>query len=293
KIQETIEVNANRISAGYGFSLATAFVAGVLSFFSPCAFPLLPGYMAFNLDLLVKDESKDIELQKESGGEEISNKKRVRKRVWKSFLWGSSAALGVALFYMIIGLIAAFVGEAVGQWVEYITPVIGGLLIILGIISLTPLSFDMSFAINKINNLIENRRKKKGKITEDGTSEDLINGKKKRNISSETPQMFQLFLYGITYALASIGCNLPILLGLTLSAIEAGRFDKAIIIFVIYSLAMALLMIIITTLVGFSKDILINKLRSSTKFVKIFSGVLLILAGGFLIGYFLWNFFDK
>jgi len=52
---------------------------------------------------------------------------------------------------------------------------------------------------------------------------------------------------------------------------------------------MALLMIVITLLVGFSKDALINRLQASTKAVKIISGILLILAGGFLIGWFLWD----
>ena len=79
---------------------------------------------------------------------------------------------------------------------------------------------------------------------------------------------------------------------MSFSAIESGAFAKAILIFAIYSLAMGLPMIIITILVGLSKDALINKLQASTKFVKILSGALLILAGGFLIGYFFWNHFS-
>ncbi|MHA1366433.1 MAG: hypothetical protein ACTSP5_08510, partial [Candidatus Heimdallarchaeota archaeon] len=75
------------------------------------------------------------------------------------------------------------------------------------------------------------------------------------------------------------------------NAIDSGAFGKAILIFVVYSVAMAFLMIVITMLVGLSKDTILDKLRASTKAVKIISGILLILAGGFLVGYFLWNFF--
>ena len=305
KVEETIEGTAERITASYGFSLSIAFIAGVLSFFSPCAFPLLPGYMAYNLDLMVKDEirsqaKRKEKIEEESGEEneneeiEESSKYQLRKRVWKSFLWGSAAALGIAIFYMIIGLIAAFVGEVIGEWVEYVTPVVGGLLVILGIISLTPLQINMGFAVNgitKISKRVKRKRmERKAKRNKNYKySEEEIEQLNDHELSHEAPQLLQLFLYGITYALASIGCNGPIILGLTLKSIETGAFVRAIMIFLVYSLAMALLMIIITILVGFSKDVLINKLQASTKFVKILSGILLILAGGFLIGYFFWN----
>lgn len=282
---------ADRENVGYRFIMVAAFFSGILSFFSPCAFPLLPGYMAYNLDLLMRDERKEKESKEEEESRKQETKINIRKRIWKSFLWGSAAAFGVLLFYMIIGLISAFVGEVVSEWVEYITPAIGAILIILGIISFTPLQFDMGKAVDAISK-IGSRRRKKAEVTdtEDDNEGNNLKKKQKKN-RSELPQMFQLFIYGITYALASLGCNLPILLGLVFGSIEAGAFGKALLIFLIYSVAMAVLMIIITMLVGFSKDVLINKLRASTKFIKILSGILLILAGGFLIGWFLWNWY--
>lgn len=304
KIQETIEGTAERITGGYGFSLSIAFIAGIISFFSPCAFPLLPGYMAYNLELLTKEEErKEKEDKKKKKEREVDKleeetnetaKEKVRRRVWKSFLWGLSAALGVALFYMVIGIIAAFFGEVIGNWVEYVTPVVGGLLIILGIISLTPLQLNMGFATKWITNIsinakrrkLKRRAKRQNKTIEELEQIEEMNGSE---FSQEAPQLIQLFLYGVTYALASIGCNGPIILGLTLKSIETGAFVKALLVFLVYSLAMALLMVVITMLVGFSRDILIEKLKASTKIVKILSGILLILAGGFMLGYSLWN----
>ncbi|MHA1356184.1 MAG: hypothetical protein ACTSR1_13520, partial [Candidatus Heimdallarchaeota archaeon] len=245
-------------------------------------------------------------------------KMQFRNRLWKSFLWGGSAALGVVVFYMIIGSIAALVGEAIGPWVHYITPVMGVLLVILGIISLTPFTLDMGFAINAIdkilgrNTLLEEidaddtskkaqrkRKRNERKITrkekqeakwhiDDNDTSKKAERKRKRfekKMEREAgpfriPQTVQLFFYGVTYALASVA-----------NAIDSGAFGKAILIFVVYSVAMAFLMIVITMLVGLSKDTILDKLRASTKAVKIISGILLILAGGFLVGYFLWNFF--
>ncbi|MHA1126500.1 MAG: redoxin domain-containing protein [Candidatus Heimdallarchaeota archaeon] len=340
-IRNTLEGKAERISVGYTYYLVIALLAGILSFFTPCAFPLLPSYMAFNLDLLSKEEIKfkeKLEKKKEEEEEETEieteTKKQAkslfRNRLWKSFLWGGSAALGVVVFYMIIGTIAALVGEAIGPWVHYITPVIGVLLVILGIISLTPFTLDMGFAINAIdkilgrNNLLEDideddtskkaQRKRKlnerkivrkkrqdarWHVDENDTSKKAERKRQRYEKMKEReagprqiPQTVQLFFYGVTYALASVACNGPILLGMVLNAIDSGAFGKAILIFVVYSVAMAFLMIVITMLVGLSKDVLLDKLRASTTVVKIISGILLILAGGFLVGYFLWNFYQ-
>ncbi len=303
KISETIAGTADPISSGIEFSMLTAVFAGVLSFFSPCAFPLLPGYMAYNLDLLMRDEQHE---QEEKNGKKDKEEKKaaIKRRIWKSLSWGTAAALGIVLFYMIIGIIVASVSEGVGEGLdrlanatEYISLAIGILLVILGIISLTPVSLDMSKAINAINNLATRRKRRKEveklelQANDMAEGEDGITNEFQNKTSSETPQFVQLFFYGVTYALASIGCNLPILLAMSFSAIESGAFAKAILIFAIYSLAMGLPMIIITILVGLSKETLINRLQASTKFVKILSGALLILAGGFLIGYFFWNHF--
>jgi len=44
-------------------SIGFAFSAGVIAFFSPCAFPMLPGYISYYLGFL---ESKDVEATKKN-----------------------------------------------------------------------------------------------------------------------------------------------------------------------------------------------------------------------------------
>jgi len=301
-INQTIEGSAERIATiSLGVSIGTAFISGFLSFFSPCAFPLLPGYMAYNLDLMTKMDQKEEE-KVENDKKEKNNKNTFNERFWRSYLWGSAAGFGIFIFYMTIGIVISILVlvydkslenvDKIAEISEYLKLSVGILLIILGIISLTPISLNMNKAIKAIEQIPEKRKERKfkrliakGKI--DPTKQIPTESKAAESI----PQLLQLFIYGVTYALASIGCSLPILLGLMLTALQAGTFGKAIIIFVVYSLVMAILMIIITILVGFSKEVLINKLQASAKFVKIFTGILLILAGGFLMGQFLWNRF--
>src|SRR2546427_12407686 len=69
---------------------ALAALAGVASFFSPCSFPMLPGYMAFFLTLDSKAET------------------RMSKR--RAVLSGTPSSLGVILGYAILAGILVCIG---------------------------------------------------------------------------------------------------------------------------------------------------------------------------------------
>lgn len=56
-----------------------------------------------------------------------------------------------------------------------------------------------------------------------------------------------IFLYGMLYNGAAIGCTGPILLGLMVYALTSGSFASALTAFVIFALTMGVLMIVLTT----------------------------------------------
>ena len=66
-------------------------------------------------------------------------------------------------------------------------------------------------------------------------------------------------------------------------ALSQGGFADAFLAFIIYSLVMALLMIIVSLLIAFSKETLLQSLRQSTVAIQRVSGVLLLIVGIFLI----------
>ncbi|MEW5759143.1 MAG: cytochrome c biogenesis protein CcdA [Candidatus Thermoplasmatota archaeon] len=90
-----------------------AFLAGISSFFSPCAFPLLPGYITYYL-----------------GSEARTGYKR-------GFIFGSIAAFGILSVYLVFALIISLFGAAVSPYVSYLGIPVAIILIILGIIMLT------------------------------------------------------------------------------------------------------------------------------------------------------------
>jgi len=93
-------------------ALPVAFLAGLVSFFSPCVLPLLPGYLSYATGL---------------GATEISGH---RRRVLAGTL---GFVAGLALVFVASGALAGTVGAALVEWQRPITVVAGVLAIILGL----------------------------------------------------------------------------------------------------------------------------------------------------------------
>jgi len=98
-----------------------AILAAVGSFFSPCSFPLLPGYMAYYLGL-------------DAGSKQ---KPSTRAAAGRGFL----AALGMIVVYGIIAVIVFAIGYSAAVFVKSLGLYVGVILIILGALTLTPLQY--------------------------------------------------------------------------------------------------------------------------------------------------------
>ncbi|MBI2468295.1 MAG: hypothetical protein HYV62_10860 [Candidatus Rokubacteria bacterium] len=99
------------------------------------------------------------------------------------------------------------------------------------------------------------------------------------------PVAASVFLYGFGYALASTGCTLPLYVSITVLPLTSGYAGAALLTFLAFAVAMALLMALTTLLVGLAKQNLVRALQRSAVWVKRASGVVLILAGLYL-GYY-------
>ncbi|MCS7234232.1 MAG: cytochrome c biogenesis protein CcdA [Synergistetes bacterium] len=95
-------------------SFSLAFIAGLITFFTPCIFPLIPSYIAFIAGLSLND---------------IGNKKKIPLIAIEIF----SFLIGLSLIFIILGYSAGGLGKLVIKHKEFIRLVGGGLAIILGI----------------------------------------------------------------------------------------------------------------------------------------------------------------
>jgi len=205
----------------------SAMFAGILTFFSPCSFPMLPAYLAFYLGL----------------DEEASGK------AWKrGLINGLISTSAFLLIFSAFGIITSLFSSYINPYMRYMEPVVGAVLIVLGVLFILGRSF--SFHVN-----IRNPR---GGI----------------------------FSFSSLYALASIGCTLPVFISIVLFAISEGGFYGALVTFLFYALGMSAMMILINLLLAFAKQGAINAVRRNMGLIRVLSAALMVGIGVYLIYYY-------
>jgi len=176
-----------------------AIMAGVASFFSPCAFPLLPSYFSF---------------YHQADSDENGTSKGVRK----TLRLGLAASFGVITFALVLGLMIALLGAGLAQGLSISGPEpsqfvrifrggVGVVLLILGVGQLLGWNLKPVFA-------------------------DAFAYRTRPEREGKHKPAANLFLYGLGYNAAGMGCTAPILAGLMIFALsrvfsDDGRIDAA------------------------------------------------------------------
>ena len=241
-----------------GALLIWAGLLGVLTFFSPCSWPLLPGYMTYYLGL------RDSQNQK------------------KAFLGGIVAASGIVLLFLVIAILVGLFGSAISQYVIYLEPIVGVMLILMAVLIILDININFGLLTFPIKKGMAFSKRTLDKIRGKDETED--EAKMVKNI--EEGGYVGLFLYGIGYGAAAAGCMAPIVIALILLAASQGSFMASVGIFLVFSLAMALLMVVITVALGHYGNTAFKRFNIKPQTVKIVSSVLLIAVGIYLIGFY-------
>jgi cytochrome c-type biogenesis protein len=225
-------------------------VAGVASFFSPCAFPLLPSYFSFYQEAGNRHEGIPI-----GAGQ-----------AWR---YGLAAALGVITFALILGAIIAVLGTGVAQTLSISGPepnrfvrvfrgVVGAILLTLGISQLLGWNIKPAFMDSFAFYTRPHREGERGPAA-------------------------SLYLYGLGYNAAGMGCTGPILAGLIVVALASGGPASALGAFLVFAVTMGALMLVVSLLVAASQETLITRIKAATPKIKQGASYVLILVGAFNI----------
>ena len=92
-----------------------------------------------------------------------------------------------------------------------------------------------------------------------------------------------VFVFGISYAVASLSCTLPVFLTVVATQVTRGTFVGGVATFLAYGAGMSLVLVAVTVALAFGKQGLVSRLKSSMRYIGKISGALLILAGGYII----------
>ena len=95
------------------------------------------------------------------------------------------------------------------------------------------------------------------------------------------------FLFGVSYALASLSCTLPIFLSVVTSSFGRDGFGAGLIQFIAYAGGMAFLIMLVTIGIALFKSAILGPLRRSMRHVERVSAIILALVGSYLVFYWL------
>jgi cytochrome c-type biogenesis protein len=178
-----------------------------------------------------------------------------RGGVGRALVLGLACGAGGVVFFAAVGTIITLAGGAISPYLIATKPFVALAVVALGVVQLADV---------RLPTLAVPRRL--------GPSHGL-------------PVTAAVFLCGFGYALASTGCTLPLYVSITVLPLTSGYRGAALLTFLAFAGAMALLMLVTTVLVGLARQDLVRALQGSVVGIKRASGVVLILAGLYL-GYY-------
>ena len=244
--------------------------AGVMVFFSPCSFPMLPGYMSF---YLANKKQRTGKFDETAARETLPD--------------GLAAAAGLAGVLLLIGILLIPFVSIIGGFLGHLELLIGLILTGLGVVMV--MEYDSEKIVRPFRELISTI----------GSSSPVMAMKSgiEKGIKTTTGKDFSfsdnsdgtrvgLFWYGVAYGSAAAGCVAPVVIGLLTASISQGIIT-GLLVFLIFSITAGTLMVAFTMMVAASETTIVDKLKASTRQIEMAGGVIMIIVGIYLMYYYL------
>ena len=93
-----------------------------------------------------------------------------------------------------------------------------------------------------------------------------------------------LYLFGLVYGVAGVGCSAPVFISVFFYALSGGLIN-GVLTFLVYGLGMGVPLIVTSVLVARAKEVMIGRISRATERFQSLSGVVLLAVGIYLIYY--------
>lgn len=179
---------------------------------------------------------------------------RIFKAAWVSLVVTS----GFALLFGLVGIIVSVGGSFLMDIAPWFSVIVGGGLIFLGIWMLLGKSLSLHFIGNWAATI--------------GDPREISN--------------LGFFMFGLAFGATSLSCTFPIFLMIVGSSLAAGDFSTGLLHFLSYIIGMGSVMLVLTLGIAVVKEgVVVGTLRKALPYVQKVSSLLLILAGGYIVFY--------
>ena len=177
-----------------------------------------------------------------------------RASVRRALLVGTSVSAGFIAVFLAVGSIAEFIDYWVIRNSKYVTGVIGLTFVVLGVAMLA--GYRPRFA-----------------------TPHLDPGGRTRSVGS-------MFVYGLAYAVASLGCTMPLFLPAVFGAGRREGIVTGVSSAALYGLGMSLVVVALTVSLALANQALLRLLRTAMRYVDLLAAAFLLLSGLYLLYYF-------
>jgi cytochrome c biogenesis protein CcdA len=175
--------------------------------------------------------------------------------VSRALLVSLSLSAGFMSVFLLVGSISRLFTDWINQNAKYVSLVIGLALVALGVAML--FGYRLPLTTPKLD----------------------VGGRAKDRT------VFSMFLFGVAYAVASIGCTIGPFSGVVLGTIDTSGFGAGLLAIVLYGGAMSLLVTSLTVSLAVAQGGLLKVLRKGMTYVETASAVVMILSGLYLAWY--------
>lgn len=107
----------------------------------------------------------------------------------------------------------------------------------------------------------------------------------KLNKGGRDGTLVSMFLYGVSYAVASLSCTIGPFLAVTSTTFRSANLASGVAVFVAYALGMGIVVTALTVAVALAKAGVVGRLRQAMPYVSRASGYLLVVAGAYVAWY--------
>ena len=229
--------------------LILGLLLGILVFFSPCAFPVLPSFITYYLGLKIREQ------------EYILNQNIVsseqRKTLTNSFGIGIYAALGQLSFFFVLGIMIFLLREIVNltNVLNDLSILISIILIFLGLLMLLGWTGNMSMRLQSILDKFQTNE-----------SDEVF--KPRRN----------MYLWGIGYSAASIDCTAAAVFPFMAWLVSIGDYALFSGLFGLI-ISVSILMISVIVIVGSGGQTVAQRMTEFSAIIKSIGAWMMIFAG--------------
>ncbi len=231
-------------------ALAFPYSLGLIAAFNPCGFALLPAYLSYFLGIDPSSKTAD---------DTVGAERQLLATLLRAFAVSITLTVGFIGVFGLFGLLFETVLSqgAILDRIGYVTIGVGVLMLLMGVVLLAGKAINLRLP-------------------------KMSKGTDSRGLGS-------VFLFGVSYAVVSLSCTIGLFIASVASSFDDVGFWDGVANFIAYGLGMGSVITFLTMALALARTGVVTRMRQMLRWVNRVSGLMLVLAGAYLMNYGWWE----